>query len=326
MSGSTAWDTSRPWGNWRPPEVPDGPPPVWSERLVVAGTAALYVGLMLAFEVYAFAERAMEAYAPLEGPGGGLLTLPLSLCCGVPVALWLNLAVVLPVVWAARRASGRVHGRDVWWWVPAVAAVPAGLITAVFAVTLHPGPGPSALTWTAGEALLAGPALLARDAALHVRRWLLPRIYGYGALAAVVVFGIGATAYGTGLLTEYRPPRLTAARLAGTWADGHGGTLRLNADGTARAEGLTDHESAWEDRADARRAKYRCTGPGTWAYEPGDSTTWGQRLKVSIERCHFDDFDEYVDSAWQMNGTPERPKLVRAYGDLDSPGLYVLTR
>ncbi|WP_234011755.1 MULTISPECIES: hypothetical protein [unclassified Streptomyces] len=325
MSRNTAWDTRRPWGNWRPPKVPDGPPPVWSERLVVAGAAALYVGLMLAFEVYSFAEVTFESWAPPEGIGGGLLALPFSLCCGVPVALWVNLAVVLPVVWAARRVSGRLHGRDAWWWVPAIAVVPAGLVTIAVTVTLHPGPDALALTWTAGEALIAGPALLAREAGLHGRR-LHPRIFGYGAVAVAVVFGIGMTAFRIGLLTEYRPPRVNAAALAGTWTDGHGGTLRLNADGSARAEGLTDHESAYADNADADRAKYRCMGPGTWVYAPGEATTWDQRLNVRIERCGFDDFNEYVDSGWLISGTPEHPKLVRLYGDLDAPGVYTLTR
>ncbi|MEU2022502.1 hypothetical protein ABZ565_10080 [Streptomyces sp. NPDC016469] len=325
MPRNTAWDTRKPWGTWRPDHAPDGSPSVWTGRSIVAGAAALYVGSMLAFEVYTFAELTSETYRPPDGPGGGLLMLPFSLCFGGPAALWGSLAIVLPLVWAARRAGARLTGRDAWWWVPTVAAAPAVLITAVVAVALHPRPGPLVLTCLSGEVLLAGPALLARYAVLHGRRLLLP-VLGCGALAAAVVFGIGATAFGTGLLTEYRPPKVDAAGLAGAWADGHGGTLRLNADGTARAEGLTDHESAYEDQADARRAKYRCTGTGTWGYEPGASTTWNQRLKVSIERCGFDDFDEYADSGWRISGTPERPELVREYGDLDTPGFYLLTR
>ncbi|WP_406285225.1 hypothetical protein [Streptomyces sp. NBC_00209] len=120
---------------------------------------------------------------------------------------------------------------------------------------------------------------------------------------------------------------MTAAQLAGTWSDGHGGTLRLAADGSARAEGLTDHESAYEDKADARSARYRCTGTGRWVYEPGDSTTWGQHLKLAIDGCEFHDFAIASDDAgWSIGGTPDHPKLNRQYGDLDAPEWYTLTR
>ncbi|MFC8534596.1 hypothetical protein ACFUJY_11655 [Streptomyces sp. NPDC057249] len=323
MSSRTAWDTSRPWADRRPAEVPDGPPPVWSGRSIVAGAGALFMGAFLVMEVSGMVDTTVESPAQPDGPGGALLAVPFMVCVGGPAALWGSLAVVLPLVWAARRLSGRVTGRDVWWWVPAVAALAAVAVTAVVGIWTT-GTGTLALTWLTSAALLTGAALIARDSALHGRRLL--RTLGYGALAAVAVPLVGAGVFAAGLVTEYSPPEVTAAQLAGTWSDGHGGTLRLSADGTARAERLTDHDSAYEDHADADSAAYRCTGTGRWAYEPGDSSTWGQRLKVRIERCRFEDFDAFDDSGWRVGGTPEHPKLNRQYGDLDAPEWYTLTR
>ncbi|MEU2246960.1 hypothetical protein [Streptomyces sp. NPDC019224] len=305
-------------------EESGSPPSLWTARAIVSGAAALFVGAELAFEVYGFAELAMEAPTQPDGPASALLMLPFLMCFGGPFALLGSLLLALPTVSTARWVSARTTGADTWWWVPVVAVVAVSAVVAAVAVVWHPGPGMLALTWLTSAVLLAGAALLARHASLHGRRLL--RVFGYGALAGVAMAGLAGAAFGTGLVTEYRPPEVDAARLVGTWSDGRGGVLRLAADGTARAEGLTDHESAYEDDADAGRAKYRCTGPGTWAYEPGNATTWDQRLNVSIERCGFDDFNEYVDSGWLISGTPERPKLVRLYGDLDAPGMYTLTR
>ncbi|WP_239079536.1 hypothetical protein [Streptomyces sp. SID7909] len=318
MSRNTAWDVRQR------AQAQDGPPPVWSGRSIVAGAAALFVGGVLAVEVYGMAASTVESHAPSDGPGGAVLILPFLACFGVPAALWGSLAGVLPLVWAARRLSVRVTGRDAWWWVPAVAAVAAVAVTAAVGIWT-PGAGPLALAWLTSASLLTGAALIARDSALHGPRLL--RTLGYGGLAAVAVFLVGAGVFGAGLLTEYGPPKVTAAQLAGTWSDGHGGTLRLGADGTARAEGLTDHESAYEDEADAHSARYRCTGTGRWAYVPGDSTTWDQRLKLSVEGCEFDDFvSVYDDAGWSIGGTSDHPKLNREYGDLDAPEWYTLTR
>ncbi|WP_240798993.1 hypothetical protein [Streptomyces sp. A0958] len=325
MAGNAAWDTRKPWGARERADAPSGPPPVWSGRSILAGAAALFMGALVGAEVGGFAELTAEAPAPADGPGGSLLLLPLLVCFGGPAALWGSLTVVLPVVWVARWASGRLTGRDAWWWVPVVAGVLVSVVVAVIGTVRHVGPGPLTLILLTGAVLLAGAALLARDAALHGGRLL--RALGYGALAMVAVFGIGAAAFGAGLFTEYRPPKVDASRLAGDWTDGRGGTLRPAADGTARAEGLTDHEAAYEDDADADLAKYRCTGTGTWSYAPGDSTTWDQRVRLSIEACSFHEPYGLGDpEGWRITGTPEHPELNREYGDLDVPGWYTLTR
>ncbi|MCG7526588.1 hypothetical protein MHW47_19310 [Streptomyces sp. OfavH-34-F] len=317
MTKNTVWDTRRPWGTWQPERKASGPPPVWSGQSIVAGAAALFMGGVLAFEVYGLAEVTREAPEQALGPERAVLALPFMACFGVPFALVGSLLVVLPVVWAARRASDRTTGRDTWWWAPAVAVLPALLATAVAGIALRPGPGTLALVGLTAYALLAGSALLARDAALHGGRLL--RVLGYGAAAAVAVFGLGAAAFGTGLLTEYRPPEMTAAQLTGTWGDGHGGTLRLSADGTARAERLTEHHSAPRDGADTAAAR-RCTGTGRWTYEPGDATSWDQRVELTLSGCGSD------ATEWSVGGTPDRPKLLQRYGDVDEPDWYTLTR
>ncbi|OKJ78461.1 hypothetical protein AMK30_05625 [Streptomyces sp. CB02460] len=272
---------------------------MWSPYPIVAGAAALFVGTVLTFEVYGFAELAAETPAPPEGVGRTLLVLPFLSCFGVPFALLGNLLVVLPVVWAARRVSFRLTGRDAWWWVPVAALLSAVVLTAVDALTWWPGAGELAANWLTAQSLLTGAALYARDAALHGGRFL--RILGHGVLAALAVFGVGGIAYGTGLLTEYSPPKVNAAQLAGAWSDGHGGTLRLSPDGTARAEGL----------------RSGCTGTGTWSYAPDGPTPWDQLVAAEFEDCSF---------RWRISGHSGHPKLNHDYGEVDDPKWYTLTR
>ncbi|MEV5654130.1 hypothetical protein [Streptomyces sp. NPDC052291] len=300
-------------------EAPDGPPPVWSGRSVVAGAGALFMGTVLALEVHGLVGTTVETPAPSDGPGGAVLAVPFTACYGIPAALWGSLAVVLPLVWAARRLSGRLTGRDVWWWVPVFAAVAALVVTAVVGIW-RPGAGPLAVTWLTSAALLAGAALIARDSALHGPRLL--RTLGYGGLALVAVFAVGAAVFGAGLVTEYTPPKADRAGLAGTWTDGHGGTLRLAPDGTARAENLKDHAAAYEDSVDVAPATYRCTGAGTWSYDRDDSTSaWDQRVRLELADCELGELD-----GWRIGGTASGLKLNAQYGDADDPGWYTLTR
>ncbi|WP_327369186.1 hypothetical protein [Streptomyces sp. NBC_01217] len=301
-------------------EASPGLPDLWTGRSILAGAGALFTGTVLGFEIAGFAELAVQAPAPPDGPAKALLVSPFLVCFGGPFALLASLLVVLPTASTARWASGRFTGRDVWWWVPVVAVVPVTAGAAAFGITRRPGPGLLTLSWPAAAVLLTGAALLARDAALHGGR--LRRTLGRGALAAVVVFGIGAAVFATGLVAEYRPPKVDAAQLVGNWTDGQGGTLRLAADGTARADTLTDHDSAVEHGAALEAGKHPCSGRGTWSYEPGDTTTWGQSVRLDIEGCSFSGDSD----GWRISGTPDRPELNREYGDPDSPDWYTLSR
>lgn len=296
-------------------------PELWVGRAIPAGAGALFVGAVLAVQIAGFVELARDAPAPPDGPGVGLLIVPWLVCFGLPFALMGSLLVVLPTASAARWASVRFTGRDLWWWVPVVAVSLATAVAAVCGAVL--GSGPAAVVWSAGAPVLTGAALLARSAALHGGRLL--RILGYGTLTVVAVFAVGAAVFATGLATEYRPPKVDTTRLAGTWSDGGGGTLRLAPDGTATADTLGDYDSWVENGAAEGSGKGHCSGHGTWRYEPGTSTTWDQSVRLDIDGCSYG--ADAPEDGWRISGTADRPKLSREYGDVDdAPHWYTLTR
>lgn len=202
-------------------EASPGLPALWSGRSILSGAGALFMGVVLGVEVEGFAELALPSPGPPTGPGSTLLLAPFLACFGGPFALVASLLAVLPTASAARWASARFTGRDVWWWVPVVAVVLVTAGVAVLGAARRPGPGLLTLSWLTGTALLTAAALVARDSALNGGR--LRRVLGYGMLAAVAVFGVGSAVFATGLVTEYRPPTVDAAELAGRWTDGKGG-------------------------------------------------------------------------------------------------------
>ncbi|MEU3656300.1 hypothetical protein AB0E67_26545 [Streptomyces sp. NPDC032161] len=292
---------------------------IWSGRPIAASAITQFMLVLLAVEIAGIVELAFPAPAPPDDPAVVLLMVPFLLCFGAPFFLVASLLVVLPTVAAACWASARFTGREVWWWVPATALVPATVGAAVAGIAWHPAPGSLFLCWTVGAALLTATALVARGVVLRRRR--LRGVVGWCVVAAVAVYGIGAGLYGTGLVTEYRPPKVDTARLAGTWTDGGGGTLRLAADGTAHADALADPEEARSEPAKLVPAKHRCSGRGTWSYEAGDSTTWGQRVRLWVGGCP--DYDAI--GGWRIGGTPDRIEINYEYGDPDSPDWYTLT-
>ncbi|MFJ2898052.1 hypothetical protein ACIO87_24555 [Streptomyces sp. NPDC087218] len=275
---------------------------------------------VLGVEIDGLVGLARPSFGPSAGPGAVLLIAPFLVCFGGPFALVASPLLVLPIVSAARWAGTRFTGRDAWWWVPVSASVVAAAGTAALGASWHLGPGTSALGWLAGATVLTAAALVARRTALRAGR--VRHVLGWGVVAAVAVFAIGAGVFATGLVPEYRPPRIDAEALSGSWTDGEGGTLRLAADGTAYADGLTDHDAADADHAEPTAAKYRCTGQGTWSYSDGESTTWDQRVWIRIKGCHGLD-DPYE---WRISGTPDRLEIGSEYGEPDAPDWYVLTR
>ncbi|MGW1102170.1 hypothetical protein [Streptomyces sp. NPDC002540] len=287
---------------------------MWSGRSITASAITQFTLVLLGVEIAGFVELAFQAPAPPDDPAAALLMVPFLLCFGGPFALVASLLVVLPTVEAARWASARFTGREAWWWVPVAALVPAAVGAAVAGIALRPAPGTLLLCWPAGAALLAVTALAAREVVLRRRR--LRGVAGWCVAAVVAVYGIGAGLYGTGLITEYRPPKADTGRLARTWTDGGDGTLRLAADGTARADALTEPGDTWPDPA-----KHRCSGRGTWSYEAGDSTAWGQRVRLRIDGCPA----HAGTDGWRIGGTSDRIELNYEYGDPDSPAWYTLT-
>ncbi|MFF8711459.1 hypothetical protein ACF07T_08485 [Streptomyces sp. NPDC015184] len=292
---------------------------MWAARPILAAACTLYMAAVLGVEIDGFAELALPSFGPPPGPGAVLLIAPFLVCFGGPFALMASPLLVLPTVSAARWASTRLTGRDAWWWVPVIASVVAAAGTAALGAAWDLGPGPSALGWLAAATSLTAAALVARRTALRGGR--VRHVLGWGAVVAVAVFAIGTGVFATGLVPEYRPPRIDAAELSGSWTDGGGGTLRLDADGTAQADGLTDHAEAYQDDAEPTAAKYRCSGRGTWSYTAAESTTWDQRVWIRIEGCPgLDDPD-----GWRVGGTPDRLELTSGYGDPDTPDWYTLT-
>lgn len=299
-----------------------------SDRSIAASAITQFVLAMGAVEIAGFVELAFPAPTPPDDPATVLLMMPFLLC-GAPFFLVASLLVVLPTVAAARWAGTRFTGREVWWWVPVVALVPAALGAAAVGAALRLAPGTLLLCWAAGAALLTVTALVVREVVLRRRRlrgvigWVRGRRRGrvrdrYGPVRHRPDRGV--------------PPAEGRHRPTGRDLDGRqgGGTLRLAADGTAQADALTDPEEAWSDPAKSEPAKSdpaksdpakrRCSGQGTWSYKAGDSTTWGQRVELRIEGC----FEYGPPGGWRIGGTPDRLELNYEYGDSDSPDWYTL--
>jgi len=230
-------------------------------------------------------------------------------------------AVVLPVVqlsrWSARRAG---RAATVLWCLAVCGAVAAAAAVCAGVPALLLGGG-----WTVLPLVLLAtflglvPAVLCTRAVTVLRRngarfGLAALVLVCGASLSAAAFVGGLLAYGTGLLQEYEPPRLTDAQLVGTWTDGHGGTLTLRADGTAVAHDLGARET---DETYAGDAPERCDGSGTWTQGPSPSGT--TQFELSVSGC-------LEGPGWQYGGTEERPTLFYWIGDPDSLNQYALHR
>lgn len=101
--------------------------------------------------------------------------------------------------------------------------------------------------------------------------------------------------------------------MTGSWSDGHGGSLRLTADGRASAVRIADYPAD----GDPSKKPVLCSGSGTWSIDPGQSR-WDAELRIDIDNCDF--------YGWSSLGTPAHPKLYYYIGDPDSGGLYTLTK
>jgi hypothetical protein len=136
-----------------------------------------------------------------------------------------------------------------------------------------------------------------------------------GGSALALTIAIGALAFSTGLARVYAPPRMTDARLVGTWSDGHGGSVRLAADGEATAGQL--HPDAEVVGTSLRLGK-GCDGSGPWAFEPAKST-WDQGVTLTFAgHCGH--------ATWQVLGTPDHPGIYEFTDDPDTGHIYALTK
>ncbi|MFE7332564.1 hypothetical protein ACFU8W_48555 [Streptomyces sp. NPDC057565] len=244
----------------------------------------------------------------------------IGVAAGAVGAVLLSVAVVMPLVAVAGWLGRTVSGRDVWWWIPLLAAA-GGTLPGLVSASMVPAGFPENVSsgligWFMGAAALGVPALVVRRLVLPDR----PRVSGiamfgwvalYGTLGVVVTGALAGVALYAGI--GYEPPRLTAERLAGTWSDGNGGRITFTADGKVTADGVKTFGFD-DDRHDAGQP---CTGAGTWVHHPGDGS-WSQNVGVSVDAC------DGSLGPWEVFGTPEHPKLYVLVGDPDAWDLYIL--
>ncbi|MDX5574356.1 MULTISPECIES: hypothetical protein [Streptomyces] len=271
--------------------------------LLLEATLALVVAVL-----YGLTQES-SAMAPTGGSPLSVVLLPLFALWAATIAAALSVALVLPTAWLSDVLGRRFGGREVWWWVPVVAAA-VSLLTVGGVVGLSGGgAGPLALAtgWFLTTAALTVPALLCRS-----RR---KRVFGpvtlWGVTAVALTAVLGGVSLGTGVLTMYEPPALARTELVGTWSDGRGGTLTLSADGRATTSGIDDSPG------DNRKG---CTGEGTWGYGTGTSRQY-RGVGVDVPTCGRE--------VWNVGGTEDRPVLHRNVlrsVERDDADRYELTR
>ncbi|WP_219582119.1 hypothetical protein [Streptomyces griseus] len=227
---------------------------------------------------------------------------------GAVAAAALSVALVLPIAALSDALGRRFGGREVWWWVPVVAAaVSLVLVGATTVVTGSPEPVGFAGAWPLTAVALTVPALVCRSR----RKRAFGPVFLWGLTAVVLTGVLGGVAFGTGVLTVYRPPVVPRAALVGTWSDGRGGLLTLEADGRATVSGL---DGTSGDRGEA------CVGHGTWGYGTGTSRH-ARGVGVDVSPCGR--------TVWDVGGTADRPTLHRTVVrsvEPDDVDRYELTR
>ncbi|MFC9249027.1 hypothetical protein ACFT7S_34860 [Streptomyces sp. NPDC057136] len=287
--------------------------------VLTASMSVLFVEAVIgAIALYVWGETKESPGLPYNSLGVFILIVvaPFVAAAGAILGALLSVGVVMPLLVVAGWLGRRLSGREVWWWVPALAAAGTALPSLAAAVLAEAGLLAGLGGWLAVTAALVATALVARRLLLADRLWLsggamFGRVALYGTLAVVAA----GTLAGIGLYAGigYEPPRLSAERVAGTWPDGKGGTLILTADGKATATSVDtfDFDDSFEP------VVHKCTGTGTWEYDPG-AGPWSQEVDVSVDNCSMD--------TWEVFGTPEHPKLFVYIGDPDSWDLYILQR
>ncbi|MGK5732089.1 hypothetical protein [Streptomyces sp. URMC 124] len=242
---------------------------------------------------------------------------------GVLVSGFVTAVTVVPALALARTVTRRPGRRGGPLWnaaaVPFVSAAAVAVFGAVSALgTLAPAAPLKYLLWWVFLTVALLPAtLIAGTAARRVREGrpvrTARRVARDGVIAWLAVGAVGAAVYGTGMVKVYQPPRLDSAQLAGLWSDGHDGTVRLAADGTAVADGLDNY--AWDGTGKDRPKD--CDGSGTWKPVKGDGKVQG--LSLRIGSCE-------LRRNWTVSGTDKEPRLYHEVGKPGSGKRYVLTK
>lgn len=241
----------------------------------------------------------------------------------VMVSGFVTAATVMPALTLARRAARRRGRPDGWLWtagaVPVVSATTVAAFGAVAALGSFSFARPlSYLVWWGALTVGMLPAALAGRAAarrVHEGRQgsVARRVTRNGALAWLAIGALGATAYGTGLVSVYEPPRLTKSDIAGTWTDGRGGTVKLDSDGLAIANGLDNY--IWDGTG--KDLPKDCDGSGTWTVMKDSGRVQGVSMRISSCELSRD---------WSVIGTEKAPRIFHEIGKPGSGKRYVLTK
>ncbi|MEV6951019.1 hypothetical protein [Streptomyces sp. NPDC051183] len=225
------------------------------------------------------------------------------------IAVVLSLVFVLPAVALADLLGRRIGGREAWWWVPLTVAVLVAPPIWILAGYNDVETQPVLVFWAVATASLTLGGVVARPRhprlVRHVALWGTAVVVGTGLLGA---FGLT-----TRQLPLYEPPTIGPATMTGTWVDHTGGDLVFTPDGRVTASGVGDPE-ADNHTGDPIR---RCSGSGTWSYEPGRDA-WTQKVRIDVPGCSR--------RAWSVGGTDVTPRLYQHVGPPDSGERYQLRK
>ncbi|CAM5429318.1 hypothetical protein [Streptomyces avidinii] len=124
---------------------------------------------------------------------------------------------------------------------------------------------------------------------------------------------LGALGLTAGLLPAYGPPAIGPKTMPGTWIDHTSGTLVFTSDGRVTASGVGRHRPGDHPSGPSER----CSGSGTWSYEPGRDV-WTQQVRIAVPGCTW--------PAWRVGGTAREPRIQQKVGDPGSGRLYKLRK
>ncbi|MEU8589131.1 hypothetical protein AB0C59_19320 [Streptomyces sp. NPDC048664] len=305
----------------------DGVRAAWENRTAAAATSAAV--LPAAGLLWWLAASTRDDHGATGG-GLGVACLVVLAPLVLPVLGLAHAAVhTLPAAALARPAARLTRGPE-WLWHLGYAAVVAALWAGVGAA-LGAWPFAAAAGWLTALAVppVLGIAYLRGRAARTGRAWgfwPLWRRAGLASLAlCVLVVSAGAVASVAGLLAPYRPPVLSAARLAGEWRGDDGAVMRLGQGGRVELTRVPVRPPTGA-RTDEDFAV--CDGTGTWVLDrngryaaDGDEGP-GHRDGVFVRfggDCGHGTF-------WTIGGTRREPELFVLFGDADAGSLRVLKR
>ncbi|MEU3781577.1 hypothetical protein [Streptomyces sp900129855] len=298
-----------------------------AEPEVVAAIAAGAAQLPAAFLLWWFHSLAADAYGRDYGGGFGLACLFLFAPVYLPVLGLLHAwTQTLPGVILADLALARLR----WprWGRHLLGVVLVGAGWAAVTGLLWDWP------FLAVALVLAALGVLPVLAMAYTRRktlrstwstWSTGGVWwwaGVGSVALFVLAFAGAElADATGLIEEYEPPELSAAKVAGVWRGDDGAELRLLPGGRAELARMPAESEFGSDEDMAV-----CDGAGTWTYATeGRYETRGQ-VVVRLSAGSGTGSGCGDETTWRVSGTDRASELFVIFGDPDGGELRILKR